>query len=402
MLRPLKENINVFSILANWPKDALRLVFRLSGGWVCIALEADLTSAARFLELSFNGRKIAKQQHEPGFCRGFVHLSPYGAYGLHPAFEDQPITYHIKASLLVHEASGKSFLCADNIETALSKYAELMAVRPSREEPTWVASLVPQTSDAAYLETIRKILRDVEHGRYYQLNFLRYFDCVISANAAGYAKKFIAHGGAAAFWFDDGEQSIFSLSPERFLTGSGNAVATYPIKGTAVTALTAGDTLLTSAKDRAELNMIIDLMRNDLGRVSDSGSVNVLEHQGLMSAEGVVHLFGQVTARLRDDLRMQALLKAVCPGGSITGAPKQEVMKAISTYEQRRRSFFMGNVFYFDPERLELDANILIRTVVRSGSICEYAAGSGVGVKSSPLAELSEVHAKCTVLLKQV
>ena len=202
---------------------------------------------------------------------------------------------------------------------------------------------------------------------------------------------------------------LASFSPERFVrawpAADGVHAETAPVKGTAARGRDAaadqalGAALLASPKDRAELHMIVDLMRNDLGRVSLPGSVAVPVATQLDSHVNVHHLSARVTSRLRPQLTLVELLAAICPGGSITGAPKREVMGAIRSYEARARRYFMGNLFYLD-DRGRFDSSILIRTLVAEapGEPWEMATGSGIVIGSDPERERAEIAAKCGVV----
>lgn len=165
------------------------------------------------------------------------------------------------------------------------------------------------------------------------------------------------------------EWAILSASPELLIEFDGERATTRPIKGTAARGLDEaedlerGRALMDSAKDRAELAMIVDLARNDLGRVAQAGSVSVDEFPKLRSYEGIHHLMADVTALVRDGVDCFELLRALFPGGSITGAPKLRVMEAIKELEGEGRGFFTGSMGY-----VGLDGcsawNILIRTLV--------------------------------------
>jgi anthranilate/para-aminobenzoate synthase component I len=146
--------------------------------------------------------------------------------------------------------------------------------------------------------------------------------------------------------------------------------------------------------------MIIDLMRNDLYRMARPGGVHVVDPGTVHSFANVHHLIGVVEASLRSDLSWGDIARALCPGGSITGAPKREVMLAIREYEQRERGYLMGHLIYVDAQTGRADASILIRTAVRlADGMWEFAAGSGLVIHSQPEEEAAEVQAKARVIL---
>jgi para-aminobenzoate synthetase component 1 len=280
------------------------------------------------------------------------------------------------------------------------------------ETESQLTQLLPTTGDDDYRQQVRQILQDIRAGRYYQLNLLRYFQVRQRLSRSWVAERLDNCAGPFGAWFELPGLSLVSLSPERFVrifAGSGSeskaTIETRPIKGTAARfegqpeadAKAAAD-LLKSAKDRAELAIIVDLMRNDLFRVGQPGSVSVRSAGELLSAHGVHHLEAQVQAQLRLPQTLGDMLAHICPGGSITGAPKREVMNAIRAYEGRARGYFMGHAFYLD-DHGSFDSSLLIRTLVGSGDgHYEYAAGSGIVIGSDPEAERLEIAAKCQVI----
>ena len=144
--------------------------------------------------------------------------------------------------------------------------------------------------------------------------------------------------------------------------------------------------------------MIVDLMRHDLYDASVPRSIRVLHSGRLLTLASVHHLEAELCAKLRVGITIGELLAAVCPGGSITGAPKREVMLAIRAYEGRPRGYFMGHAFY-TADGGGFDASILIRTFVqREGGVGEFAAGGGLVIGSDPASERREIAAKCRVV----
>jgi para-aminobenzoate synthetase / 4-amino-4-deoxychorismate lyase len=186
--------------------------------------------------------------------------------------------------------------------------------------------------------------------------------------------------------------AVCSASPERFLRRSGRSVSTDPIKGTAPR--DAGSAVLTrSAKDRAENVMIVDLMRNDLGRVCEYGSVKVTSLTELRPAPGVWHLVSTVAGTLREDVGDGDLLRATFPPGSVTGAPKIQAMRVIAELESTAREAYTGAIGYASPVA-GLELNVAIRTLELSGDRIWLGAGGGVVADSDPWGELEECLVK--------
>jgi para-aminobenzoate synthetase component 1 len=200
-----------------------------------------------------------------------------------------------------------------------------------------------------------------------------------------------------------------SLSPELLLDvdAAARRVVTRPIKGTRPSAATAQE-LLDSAKDTAELNMIVDLMRNDLGRVCAYGSVGVPRPRTIESHPTVHHGVAEVAGRLRPGVGLVELLRAVFPGGSVTGAPKIRAMQIIDELEAVRRGPYCGAIGYVSGcGRLGL--NVAIRTIALTGGrpdrawghltgTLDYGVGGGIVADSEPVAEYRETMDKAAIL----
>ena len=202
---------------------------------------------------------------------------------------------------------------------------------------------------------------------------------------------------AAYLGFRDGV--VASHSPERFLLVQDGTVTTRPIKGTRPRGKTPDEDerlrneLLASEKDRAELVMIVDLERNDLGRVCNYGSVRVPELLTLESYATVHHLVSTVVGKLHANQSLVDLLKATFPGGSITGAPKVRSMEIIDELEPTQRAVYTGSVGWigFDGD---MDLNIVIRTFLAKEKRVHWQVGGGIVADSDPVAEYEETLAK--------
>lgn len=201
--------------------------------------------------------------------------------------------------------------------------------------------------------------------------------------------------------------AVVSCSPELFLSVHGRDVTTRPIKGTRPRVGLAGRDrdaaaeLLASDKDNAELAMIIDLLRNDLGRVCRFGSVRVTEPRRLETHPTVFHLVGTITGRLRDEIGQAGLLRATLPGGSITGAPKIRAMQIIDELEPVARGVYTGCVGYVGLDG-RAEWNIAIRTIVCQDSIAYVQVGGGVVADSTPDGEYDETLTKARAMLEAI
>jgi aminodeoxychorismate synthase component I len=199
--------------------------------------------------------------------------------------------------------------------------------------------------------------------------------------------------------------AVASLSPELFLRRSSRNVRTAPIKGTCPrfpsTALEQRRRLLASAKDRAENVMIVDLMRNDLGRVCEFGSIRVPSLVRAEAHPGVWHLISEVTGELTDGTDDAALLRATFPPGSITGAPKVRAMEVISELESSAREVYTGSIGFVSP-LAGLELNVAIRTFEFGGGKAWLGVGGGIVADSEPESEFRECLTKARPLVRAV
>jgi para-aminobenzoate synthetase component 1 len=208
-----------------------------------------------------------------------------------------------------------------------------------------------------------------------------------------------------ASYLDFDRVSVVSASPERFLKVHGDWVETRPIKGTRprgksmVEDEALAQELLSSAKDRAENVMIVDLERNDIGRVCRYGTVQVTELAILETYPTVFHLTSTVRGRLQQGKNRVDLLKATFPGGSITGAPKVRAMEIIGELEPTRRSVYTGSIGYLSFSG-EMDINIVIRTFLIKGKKAYFQVGGGIVYDSEPEAEYEETLDKARALIQ--
>jgi para-aminobenzoate synthetase component I len=192
--------------------------------------------------------------------------------------------------------------------------------------------------------------------------------------------------------------SVVSASPELFLRVDGRRVETRPIKGTAPDAAS----LRTSAKDHAEHIMIVDLARNDLGRVCEPGSVTVPALCAIEAHPGLHHMVSTVRGRLRDDVSLGALVHATFPPASVTGAPKPRVLQAIDDLEPVRRGVYCGAVGWIDGERARAELAVAIRTFTIAHGRTHLGVGGGIVADSRADAEWAETELKAARLLRAV
>ncbi|WP_047711576.1 aminodeoxychorismate synthase component I [Pseudomonas lactis] len=267
--------------------------------------------------------------------------------------------------------------------------------------------MIPDLSAEAYHQAIIRIQDYIQAGDCYQVNFAQRFraPCIGDPWAAYCALREACPTPFSGFQSLPDDGAVLSLSPERFVRISERQVETRPIKGTRPRGLTPEEDaanaaeLLASPKDRAENLMIVDLLRNDLGRSCRIGSVKVPELFSLESYPNVHHLVSSVTGILADDKDALDLIAGSFPGGSITGAPKIRAMQIIDELEPTRRGLYCGSLVYLDV-RGEMDSSIAIRSLlVKDGQVCCWGGG-GIVADSEWQAEYQESLTKVRVLLQ--
>ena len=261
-------------------------------------------------------------------------------------------------------------------------------------------------SAGEYRQAFEQIQQYIQAGDCYQVNFAQRFraQCQGDAWAAYCALRAACPTPFSGFQSLPGGDAILSLSPERFVKVTAGHVETRPIKGTRPRGANANEDaanaaeLLASPKDRAENLMIVDLLRNDLGRTCRIGSVRVPELFSLESYPNVHHLVSSVTGELAADKDALDLIGGSFPGGSITGAPKIRAMQIIDELEPTRRGLYCGSLLYLDV-RGEMDSSIAIRSLlVKDGQVCCWGGG-GIVADSDWQAEYQESITKVKVLL---
>jgi len=267
---------------------------------------------------------------------------------------------------------------------------------------------VTEEPPETFIAAVKAAKRYISAGDIYQANLSREWKATAPAElSAGDIYTMLCRANPAPFaglvhWQDT---SIISSSPERLVEIRDGLIATRPIAGTRPRGRnTASDDamlaeLIAHPKDRAEHVMLIDLERNDLGRVAVAGSVEVSEMMVLESYEHVHHIVSNVRGRLRDDVTPGEAIAAVFPGGTITGCPKVRCMEIIDELENGPRGAYTGAFGYLNLDG-SLDLNILIRTMVKHGSTITFRAGGGIVADSEPSAELQETRAKAAGLLR--
>jgi para-aminobenzoate synthetase component 1 len=304
-------------------------------------------------------------------------------------------------ALLVHDrSSGATTLCVPQFARGGLAVAQVEAMLggadPAANDNFALKDIASTTSRPAYLENVERIRERIRQGQVYQVNYAQEFRGRFEGSAYGLMRRLFAKNPAPFYaYINAGDHQIVSTSPERFLQQRGEQVETRPIKGTrprgdndqADAALRAE--LLASRKDDAELAMIVDLMRNDLGRVCRLGSVRIREHKRVESYRNVHHLVSIIEGELDEGRSSIDLLRACFPGGSITGCPKISAMRQIDELEGARRHIYTGSIGYLSFHGT-MDLSIAIRTATLCGGSIQFSTGGGIVYDSEPLSEFEE------------
>ena len=257
-----------------------------------------------------------------------------------------------------------------------------------------------------YLLAVRQAREYIRQGDIYQVNLSQRFSFPFQGDFYRLCLQLFRRNPAPFYaYLHCGDFQILSTSMERFLLRQGDYLETRPIKGTRPRGRTPVEDealrreLQASVKEDAELSMIVDLLRNDLGRVCQGRSVRVREHKRLEAYENVYHLVSIVTGRLRPECSHVDILRATFPGGSITGCPKIRAMEIIDELEPVVRHVYCGSIGYLGLHR-NLDLNIAIRTAIRTGGQVHFAVGGGIVYDSEEVAEYEETLHKGMTLFK--
>jgi anthranilate synthase component 1 len=255
---------------------------------------------------------------------------------------------------------------------------------------------------------VRAALEYTAAGDVYQTNLSRQW----RARAAGaqsatalYRRLRATNPSPFAALLRHGDFGVVSSSPERLLSIRDGLISTRPIAGTRPRGSTPAedaalvDSLLANEKERAEHVMLIDLERNDVGKVCAAGSVRVDEYMTVESYAHVHHIVSNVSGRLRSEATPIDAIRALFPGGTITGCPKHRCMQIIAQLEGVGRGAYTGSLGYLNRDG-SCDLNILIRTLTVAGDSVGLRAGAGIVADSDPLHELAETRAKAEGLLR--
>lgn len=313
------------------------------------------------------------------------------------------------AAWIRDRATGQAWLMAESgHERLLDEFTErAQGLRPA-PAAAYPQFLVEEDEPQRFLGAVHRALEYIAAGDVYQANLSRGW----AARAASpvdpvrvYQRLRATNPSPFAALLRQDDFALLSSSPERLVSIRGNTVATRPIAGTRPRGATAEAdaalirSLLDNEKERAEHVMLIDLERNDLGRVCAGGTVRVDEYMSVETYAHVHHIVSNVSGRLRNDVSPIGVIRALFPGGTITGCPKVRCMEIIAELEAVGRGAYTGSIGYLNRDG-SCDLNILIRTITAQGGLFKFRAGAGIVADSIPAQELAETRAKAEGLLR--
>ena len=396
------EHLGRYSFLACNPAQTLKVT---QGGTFLDGVKQDATP------LELIGRMVAehRQPHVPGLPPFQGGLAGYIAYEFGRSLEPHakiPDFDPLCPDLILHRydtvaafdhMQERAWIISTDPQKA-ERFEALLNAAPkplgSHAISGWQSNFTKAEYEAAIARTVEYILA----GDIFQANITQMFEAAIPQDfdpLAFYRVLRLKNPATFAAYMDFGEIQIASSSPERLLRHDGTSVEARPIKGTrrrdadSSRDATLIAELTSSRKDRAENVMIVDLLRNDLSRVSKPGTVKVPVLCGLETYANVHHLVSVITSELRDGLGPGEVIGATFPGGSITGAPKIRAMEIIAEIERRARGVYCGAIGYIGFNGRS-DFNIAIRTAQFSHGVARVQGGGGITARSNPTAEYDE------------
>jgi para-aminobenzoate synthetase component I len=264
--------------------------------------------------------------------------------------------------------------------------------------------LEPELNRAQYDSAFKKIKDYIVSGDIYQMNLTMRFEAEFAGDPKALFQRVIQENPVDFMVYLDvsSDLQILSASPERFIQTKGDMIHSYPIKGTRPRGLNEEEdenerrALLDNEKEKAELNMITDLLRNDMGKIAKTGTVKVVEHRTARAFTAIWHTYSHIEGELAVS-PIQALL-SMSPGGSITGCPKIRAMEVIEELELHKRGIYTGSIGFIEPNG-DVDFNIAIRTFLKTQNILHLQVGGGIVYDSEADSEWEEIFNKAKPFL---
>lgn len=321
-----------------------------------------------------------------------------------------PDLYFFEPELIVRIQGKEVELMSENA-SLLDRFSKDLNGEELTDKPQ-VKSTKPfigsRLSKSEYLEKVRLIKQRIKKGDIYELNFCHeFFAEDVTLDAFSLYEELVAHSPTPfSSFLKTGDRYVLCASPERFLKKSGSTVLTQPIKGTIKRGATVQEDeqlkkqLFQDPKERSENVMIVDLVRNDLSRIAQDGSVKVDELFGIYTFSQVHQMISTVSCQVDSKLSSVDIIQQCFPMGSMTGAPKMKAIELIEQYEETKRSVFSGSIGYFKPNG-DFDFNVVIRSLFYNTqkAYLSFSVGGAITDQSIPEKEYEETLLKAQSLL---
>ncbi|WP_024303778.1 aminodeoxychorismate synthase component I [Pseudogulbenkiania sp. MAI-1] len=313
----------------------------------------------------------------------------------------------VPAAVLIDRATQQGWLVAESAEGLQALRAKMAAAEPFTPRPVALQHL-SEGDPSWYTDAVVRLKRYILEGDVFQVNISRGWRATLADGVRAadlFAALRCANPAPFSALADFGAAQIVSSSPERLVRVKDGWAETRPIAGThprspdPVEDAALKQRLISSTKERAEHVMLIDLERNDLGRISQPGTVEVNELMAVESYAYVHHIESNVRGKLRPEVAPVDVFRALFPGGTITGCPKVRTMQIIRELEAGARRAYTGSLGYLNRDG-SMDLNILIRTFMQEGQQLRFRAGGGIVADSDPERELQETRHKARGLLR--
>ena len=262
----------------------------------------------------------------------------------------------------------------------------------------------PTISQAKYDQLFERTKNYIKSGDVYQLNLAHRLQAKSKRDPRTLFSKIARHNQAPMMgYLEAADFQLLSVSPERFVSIKDGLIKTTPIKGTRSIDENGSATtkLLADPKEKSELSMIVDLLRNDLGEVSETGSVKINGRRRVQTLTSLIHTYSEISAKLRSDINPIEALLSMFPGGSVTGCPKRRAIQIIDELEPVNRGAYCGSLVCIDPEG-NLDSSILIRTIIKKSRDLFLPIGGGIVFDSDKQSEYQETLDKARSIIESL
>ncbi len=411
-----------YDILFAFPQASLQLddKYQLSSNQLEITSNDFLENLDRCWKE--NNKVVIKSQQEldlPFLGGWFIYLGYELAQQVEPVLDlptsenNDVIAYAVRipAAIIRDHVTQRCWLMSDSHSSQQLQvmHDDILDIKNSSDDlDKDLVTAISEQPEQDYLKSVEIIRRYIVEGDVFQVNLSRQWSVSVANTVTDYdLYQSLCNNNPAPFAgiANYAGKTIISSSPERLVSIKNNCVETRPIAGTRPRGIeldadqALSMELLAHPKERAEHIMLIDLERNDLGRVCVAGSINVNELMVLESYAHVHHIVSNIRGELRDGVSPGEVIKAVFPGGTITGCPKVRCMEIIAELEKTPRGAYTGSMGYLNHNG-NMDLNILIRTMTRQASTLSLRAGAGIVADSIAKNELEETRSKAKGLLK--